>query len=59
MDCDKNSPFYGTPWRFNILNNTCFFDLFAVDIYYQKFCYIKYTINPIRKLDKNHNKRKA
>ena len=26
------------------------------DIYYHKSCYIKWTINPIRKSDKNPNK---
>ena len=32
------------------------YDIFVVDIYYHKSCYIKWTINPIRKSDKNPNK---
>ena len=37
---------------FFVLGQT--FDLLAVDIYYHKSCYIKYTIDPIATSDKNH-----
>lgn len=47
--------FCEAPCRFNIFCNRYSFDIFAVDMCYQKSYYVKYTINPIEKSNKNHN----
>ena len=52
---DKSSQFYEAVRRFNILCNRSSFDSFTVDIFYQKFCDIKYIINPTAKSDEHQN----
>ena len=57
-ESDKSSWFYEDLCRFNILCNRWLVEIFAVDIYYHKSCYIKHTISPIRKSDENRNSKK-
>ena len=51
--------FYEISRKFNILCNKQFFDLCAVDIYYDKYSNIKYNMSPIEKSDKNHNNKEG
>lgn len=55
MKMIKSKRFYKATCSFNNLCNRYSFDLFAVDTFCHKSCYIKYTINLIGKSDKTHN----